>query len=258
MSYVGVWRGQNRGSVEAVDSLNKRFERVEQLRAHEYVAEQIRRQIALRLIPSGEALPPERELAKIFGVGRATVQQALRLLEADRLVETRRGRHGGTFVIGLVDEVGMDYLLVELRRDRGLIEETLAYRRSVEPATAAEAAVVHTEAELVTIRDACQQAATAESDAAFMTHDTRFHLAIAKASHNRFFSEAVEKVRLVLNRAFLALPESALWHKRSATEHAAVFAALEARDSAAARQAMLIHVDYTQKSVAALLAALRP
>src|SRR5829696_5978567 len=90
------------------------FQRVEQLRAHEYVAEQIRRQIALGLISSGEALPPERELAKVFGVGRATVQHALRLLEADRLVETRRGRNGGTFLIGPADdEVGTDYLLGE-------------------------------------------------------------------------------------------------------------------------------------------------
>ena len=78
-----------------------RFERLEQQRAHEYVAEQIRRQIVLRLIPSGQALPTERELAASFGVGRATVQQAIRLLVKDHMVESRRGRHGGgNFVLG--------------------------------------------------------------------------------------------------------------------------------------------------------------
>ncbi|MGH7760240.1 MAG: GntR family transcriptional regulator, partial [Candidatus Dormibacteraceae bacterium] len=46
-----------------------RFERIHQLRAHEYVAEQIRRHIALRLVKPGEALPAERELATMFGVG---------------------------------------------------------------------------------------------------------------------------------------------------------------------------------------------
>ena len=60
-----------------------RFERLEQQRAHEYIAEQIRRQIVLRVIPTGQALPPERELARMFGVGRATVQQAIRMLVAD-------------------------------------------------------------------------------------------------------------------------------------------------------------------------------
>lgn len=236
-------------------SLN--FQRVEQLRAHEYVAEQIQRQIALGLVSSGEALPPERELAKVFGVGRATVQHALRLLEADRLVKTRRGRSGGTFVIGLVNhEGGMDHVLVELHRDRGRIEEALIYRRVVDPAAAAEAAVVRTKREMGAIREACRQATDAEADAEFMTHDTRFHLSIAEASHNRFFCEAVEKLRLVLNEAFIALPESSLWHQRSAAEHATVLAAIETCDSEGAREAMLTHVENTAKSVSALLSAL--
>src|SRR3954470_5258536 len=66
-----------------------RFERIDQQRAHEYVAEQIRRQIVLRLIPSGQALPPERELAAVFGVGRATVQSAIRMLVEHQMVESR-------------------------------------------------------------------------------------------------------------------------------------------------------------------------
>src|SRR3954452_15563657 len=78
-----------------------RFERLEQQRAHEYVAEQIRRQIILRLIPAGQALAPERDLATMFGVGRATVQLAIRMLVDDQMVESRRGRHGGgNFVVG--------------------------------------------------------------------------------------------------------------------------------------------------------------
>ena len=235
----------------------KRFRRVEQLRAHEYVAEQIRRQIALGLIPSGEALPPERELAKVFGVGRATVQHALRLLEADRLAETRRGRNGGTFVIGPTNtRADTDHLLLELRHDRDRIEEALAYRRIVEPAVAEAAACVRTEDELGTIREASRLAAHAENDTEFMAYDTRFHLVIAGASHNRFFYEAIEKLRLVLNGALVVLPESPLWRERSTNEHAAVLEAIEARSGEAARKAMLTHLDHTQKSVTALLATL--
>ena len=77
----------------------QQFVPIRQQRAHEYVAEQIRRHIGLRLVAPGESLPSERELATIFGVGRVTVQQALRILESEHLVESRRGRSGGTFVI---------------------------------------------------------------------------------------------------------------------------------------------------------------
>ena len=45
-----------------------------------YIAEQLRREITLGLPLTGEALPPERELAAMFGVARATVQQAVRIL----------------------------------------------------------------------------------------------------------------------------------------------------------------------------------
>ena len=75
------------------------FERLEQPRAHEYVAEQIRRQISLGMIRPGEALLPERELAPMFGVARKTVHLAVGLLAAEGRVVRRRGRYGGTFVL---------------------------------------------------------------------------------------------------------------------------------------------------------------
>lgn len=233
------------------------FERIEQLRAHEYVAEQIRRQIGLRLIPTGGSLPSERELAALFGVGRATVQQAVRLLEAERLVESRRGRHGGTFVIApSSDDLAMDYLLVRLRRDADRVEEALVFRRHIETVAAELAATMRRSRELREIAAACTRAESAESDIEFMMHDTRFHLAVARAGRNSFIVESVERLRLVLNDALTALPESELWHERSRGEHAAIRDAVKARDGEAARAAMTQHVATTERSIHALLAAL--
>lgn len=233
------------------------FEPIEQLRAHEYVAEQIRRQIGLHLVPVGGALPSERDLSAMFGVGRATVQAAIRLLEADRIVETRRGRHGGTFVIPHdEDEIAKDYLLVRLRRDRERIREALAFRRDVDRFAASLAAKERSEEELDRIRRAHDRTAAAESDAEFMAHDTEFHLAIARAAHNEFVYGAVEQMRLVLNDALAALPESKLWRRRTLKEHGTVLDAIVARRAEAAAAAMDRHAAGTEKSVAALLAAL--
>ncbi|MGH2948544.1 MAG: winged helix-turn-helix domain-containing protein, partial [Solirubrobacteraceae bacterium] len=66
------------------------LEKVAQPRAHEYVAEQIRRVILLRVVAPGGRLPYEQELAAALGVSRATVTQALRGLEVEGLVEVRR------------------------------------------------------------------------------------------------------------------------------------------------------------------------
>src|SRR5450631_1776438 len=101
-----------------------RFERIHQVRAHEYVAEQVRRHIALRLIKPGEALPAERELAVMFGVGRPTIQHALRLLEAAGLVAARRGRTGGTFITRPDQEsLGADDLILRVMRQRKELED---------------------------------------------------------------------------------------------------------------------------------------
>jgi GntR family transcriptional repressor for pyruvate dehydrogenase complex len=235
-----------------------RFERLEQPRAHEYVAEQIRRQIVLRLIPTGQALPPERDLAAMFGVGRATVQQAIRLLVDDHMVESRRGRHGGgNFVVGPDESrAGMDSVLAHLRRHSDQVKEALAYRRAVEPAVAALAAGARTRQDLRRLADVNRAAAAANNDAGFMQWDTEFHLAVAEAAGNRFFRQAIMVIRLELNDALVALPESAVWHERSALEHDAIVRAVTDGDRDAAAGAMEAHVDHTAQSVEALLAAL--
>ena len=233
------------------------FEPIEQLRAHEYVAEQLRRQIGLHIIPVGGALPSERELSTMFGVGRATVQAAVRLLEAERLVATRRGRHGGTFVVGHAhDTVAKDYLLVRLRRDRERIVQALIFRRSVDMFATQVAAAERTADELAQIALANERALAAGTDTEFMAHDTEFHLAIARASHNEFVYEAVERMRLVLNDAITALPESKMWKRRTAKEHAAILEMIKDGRPAEAAKAMGLHATSTEKSISALLAAL--
>jgi len=132
------WTSQPR---ETHDGSTIGFQPIEHLRAHEYVAEQIRRQISLKVIQDGESLPPDRELSERFRVGRATVQAAMRILEAERLVETRRGRHGGSFVTATVEDgLAMDYLMARMRRDDERIRSVLAFRGTVEPLAAELAA----------------------------------------------------------------------------------------------------------------------
>jgi DNA-binding FadR family transcriptional regulator len=235
------------------------FERVRSQRAHEEVAEQIRRQIALRLVAPAGALPPERELARLFGVGRATVQRAIGVLEAEGLVERRRGRTGGTFVVGAPGTAGSaDRVIETLRATRADVEQALASRLAVEPAAAEVAARVRDDADLRTIADAAAAAAAAEDDAEFMESDTAFHLALAAATHNRFFAEAVEQTRLVLNDALVVLPDSPVWHAWSNRDHETILRAVEDGDGRRARSAMRRHVRHTDDAVHALLATIAP
>jgi GntR family transcriptional regulator, transcriptional repressor for pyruvate dehydrogenase complex len=243
---------------EEWDASSASFEPIAQLRAHEYVAEQLRRHIGLGLVAAGEAFPPERELARMFGVGRATIQHALRLLEADRLVESRRGRSGGTFVVGPPrDEHGIARLLLDLRLNRDKIDEALVFRSVVELA-AVQLAAEHASAdELEAIAESTRAMRDAESELEFHRHDTDFHLQIGRASGNALLAEGVERSRLLLNNAILAQPESEMWHGRIDREHDQILAALKARDRRRASRAMKIHLEHSEQGIRAVIAALR-
>ena len=66
-------------------------------RLYEQVAEQITTWIADNGLQAGDRLPPERELAQRLGVSRASVKQAIVVLEVQGLVEARHG--GGTYLV---------------------------------------------------------------------------------------------------------------------------------------------------------------
>jgi GntR family transcriptional regulator, transcriptional repressor for pyruvate dehydrogenase complex len=235
-----------------------RFAPIQQQRAHEYVAEQIRRHIGLRLVAPGDPLPSERELASMFGVGRPTVQLALRQLEADHLIESRRGRSGGSFVTRPAsDDAVMEELILRLLARRDELDELLDYRRAVEPAVARLAARSRGPADLERMRAAIAAMRVATSEPDYMRFDTEFHLAVAAAARNRYLARAIEEIRLQLADAISLLPESETWHQRISGEHERISDAIEAGAEAAAQKAADIHVEHSERSVRAVLAAIR-
>src|SRR5579875_244303 len=62
------------------------------------VSQRLGQAIRLGLLIDGERLPAEGELATLMGVSTVTLREGLSTLRAEGLIETRRGRHGGTFV----------------------------------------------------------------------------------------------------------------------------------------------------------------
>lgn len=206
-------------------------------RAHEHVAERIRRHIALGRIEPGSALPPERELARLFGVGRATVQQAVGLLEADRLIRTRRGRAGGSFVQALDAEAAAG----AVRAQAADILAALDFRLVIEPAAAALAAKQRRKTELVELGRLAEPGS--------LHRDTAFHLALAAASRNGYLVDAVESARLRMMPALTLLPAS----RAQQDDHAGIVAALEKRDAATAEERMRRHAERTAKLVRGML-----
>ena len=67
-------------------------------KAYEEVASELRAQIVTGERGDGDRLPNENTLAEQFGVSRATIREALRVLTAQDLIRTAKGAGGGSYV----------------------------------------------------------------------------------------------------------------------------------------------------------------
>jgi GntR family transcriptional regulator, transcriptional repressor for pyruvate dehydrogenase complex len=224
---------------------------------HEYVAEQLRREIALGLFSSRSSLPPERELAAMFGVGIMTVHRAIRLLESEFLITSKRGRGGGTFIVGGArDDGATQQLQARARRDRETIEEALECRMTLEPLLVARAARHRSAEDLTALRELLDTAAATDDDVEFTKLDARFHIRLAQAARNRFLADALERVRAELYVILLLLPDTPLWQRRSLDEHERILVALEEGDAERATRAAARHIRHSVASARALLHSL--
>ena len=194
-----------------------------------------------RLAP-GSFLGSENELAKRFGVSRITVRDALRSLSATGLVEIRQGAGGGARIAKSNLDYFADALAVQFQLAGVGVEETLRAQSAIE-GTAAELAAGHrTEEDLERIADALEHAAkVANGPAAFTEASLGFHLAVAEASHNRALIALLRALRYVVwpNENKRATAEVTA---RVDKAHREIFARIEARDGAGARDAMTKHL----------------
>jgi GntR family transcriptional regulator, transcriptional repressor for pyruvate dehydrogenase complex len=148
------------------------------------VVQRVSQAIQLGLFVDGEQLPPETDFAAQLGVSAMTLREALATLRQQGLVETRRGRTGGTFVrrpasppvSALRDRLrGMTTSSL-----RDLADEQFAVSGAAAKLAAARASAVSVR-RLVTLAD---QLATAPSLGSRISADSRFHIEVAIASQS--------------------------------------------------------------------------
>src|SRR4051794_17398846 len=116
------------------------FEKARRVRSFDDVVEQLREAILSGRVRRGDRLPAERDLCAEFGVGRPTLREALRSLEAVGMIEVRPGKGGGSYAV-TPSEATVGEALAALVNLRGASLEDLAeFRVDFEGENAAWAA----------------------------------------------------------------------------------------------------------------------
>jgi DNA-binding FadR family transcriptional regulator len=220
------------------------FDVVQPAATHVAVADAIRRWIALGMFEPGDRLPTERELAARLAVGRMTVRHAVRLLAGEGLVGTQRGRSGGTYILDDADRpLRSGEVTAQFLAD---VRDNFDFRLGVEPMAARLAAERAEDMERWAIRGIAE--GNPASYRAFRMLDSRFHLAIARSSHNRLLLDAVSRSRAEFFRWADAAWERVDWatlpleERDFSRSHRPVAQAIEQSEPAEAEQRMREHL----------------
>lgn len=123
----------------------------------ELVAMRLRSKIVHGELTAGDVLPTEAQLMAQFGVSRPTLREAIRILEAESLISSRRGARGGARVTGPEIGVAARYIGLILQLQGTTLADVYQARMVSEPACAGLLAQRHSDQDLHDLR-ACVEA----------------------------------------------------------------------------------------------------
>src|SRR5262249_43273057 len=143
-------------------------------------------------LEKGDRLPSEHQLSRMTAVSRPIVREALTRLQADGLVEARRG--AGSFLLQRPAERQIQHL----RPARGRARlDAFEVRIALGPAAARLAAMHRTEDELQTMQDALRALSVAHAAGEpGGAHDLLLHRTVAQASRNPMFLAVLDALDL--------------------------------------------------------------
>jgi GntR family transcriptional repressor for pyruvate dehydrogenase complex len=215
---------------------------------NEAIVRAIQDQIQRGDLKAGDRLPPERSLARLFGAGRGSVREALRVLELSGLIDSRHGE--GNFVADRGPSAAAYTLLTFLERQRASLLDVFEARKMVEPYLASLAAERATPEVVEKLREASEAGERDLRDGhaeAAVRSDRAFHGAIAAAAGNETLVYLHSYLSDLIASGRRELLEDDARRAQSAVDHRQICQAIARGDGAAARAAMLRHLENVQK-----------
>ena len=171
----------------------------------------------------GDYLPSETELTQSLGIGKSSVREAIKMLQAIGIVEVRRGQ--GTIIRREPGEPLVDPMAFGMILARGMTRDVLEFRKMFEPAYTLQAMANATEEDHRRIQKAIDDMEAAIANAEQTSHHD---VSILHATHNpmtiRVGKTLLELIEAALETSMQNLPKTAL------NDHKAIYAAFQAGD----------------------------
>jgi DNA-binding FadR family transcriptional regulator len=221
-----------------------KLERIHVPKTCDVVADHLRKQILEGAYADGSPLPAERELVDQTGVSRGSVREALRILQAEGLVQTRPGKLGGSIVRRPGDESLARHLGLFVHGRGIALESLLQARLAIEPPIAGLAAQNRTDEDLRLLAEVTRRVEDALANAPrFLAENVQWHCALAVASHNEILRGFIVAISNLIHKAS-AIEDFASDEIRAAVikAHRRILDAIVAKDGETASRRMTRHL----------------
>ncbi|MCI9887151.1 FadR family transcriptional regulator [Micrococcales bacterium 31B] len=225
------------------------------MRAHETVVRYIEKQLASGELALESRLPSERELAEHLGVGRSSVREAIRVLEAMGVIRTAvgSGPHAGAFVVAEPTAAIASTLRMHLATNHWPVSELIGMRLMIETWALATASQLPHDAphRAVSLRRASELLEAMDAPdlprATFQEFDAEFHACFVSACNNSLIVASMNGLRGAINSYVLdALGRHEEWpriRERLAREHHEIFEAVLRGEPEEARLRGMAHIE---------------
>ncbi|WP_299778744.1 GntR family transcriptional regulator [uncultured Roseobacter sp.] len=214
------------------------------------VADTIKELVMARDLKRGDRLPAESEMINSFGMAKSTIREAMRILEAQGLVETRTGPGGGSFVAEPSAERARSLLGNYFYFKDVKLVEVYQLRRLLEPELVASLSGCLNEDQLTELEQLSERFPnpphTTEDERAYHIGSLEFHVRLASFAQNELLGFVIGFLTTVLSeltvcRGGAEHAAAALWRKGGSCRKRLLIALREGSPGDA-RKVMLEHI----------------
>ena len=218
------------------------FERVTRLSVPEEIIENVKEKIISGELQPGDQLPSETKLAEMFGVGRGTVREAMKVMFYLGLIDRNNSRN--TFVTEAAREKAIMRSFLDRFEGHRDAMEMIEVRKIIEPEAAALAAERKEDHIIDKLEKEFEIMKNNEIDLdIFIDADGRFHQHIFSGTGNRLIIELMQSINLALKQEQSSvLHGSVTIQPKSLEFHRNLLNSIKDGDSVLARKIMLDHI----------------
>jgi DNA-binding FadR family transcriptional regulator len=224
---------------------------VEARNLHSQVVQQLGQLIVSGKLAPGEGLPREDLLAEKLAVSRTALREAMKVLVAKGLIESRQ--RTGARVREAIHWKQLDQDVLAWRcasmPTNDFIDKLVEMRELIEPGAAAAAAKRRTTAQLAALKAAYEAMAAAPDLDAWAEADLAFHETMLQATNNELMVSLFTVIETALGQYFLLSARNAPDFKAALPNHGKVLDAIRRKQPEAAREAMLEMVDVSRRNI---------